>query len=117
LLDTLHFGGGSTSFEALAFGTPIVTGAGRLLRDRITAACYRQMGITECVAESEEEYVRIALRLGTDPDWRAEMRDRIRAREYLLYEDAQAVRPLEEFLIAAVDRARDGIGEVSRLEQ
>jgi predicted O-linked N-acetylglucosamine transferase (SPINDLY family) len=109
LLDTLHFGGGSTSYEAFAFGTPIVTGAGRLLRDRITAACYRQMGITECIAESEEEYVRIALRLGTDAAWRAEMRDRIRAQKHSLYEDAQAVRQLEEFLIKAVDRARAGV--------
>jgi predicted O-linked N-acetylglucosamine transferase (SPINDLY family) len=106
LLDTLHFGGGSTSYEALAFGTPIVTGAGRLLRDRITAGCYRQMGLTEYIAETEEEYVRLALRLGTDAAWRAELRGRIRERKHLLYEDAEAVRQLEGFLIEAVDRAR-----------
>jgi predicted O-linked N-acetylglucosamine transferase (SPINDLY family) len=106
LLDTLRFGGGSTSYEAFAFGTPIVTGAGRLLRDRITAACYRQMGMTECIAESEEEYVRIALRLGTDTAWRREMRGRIRERTHLLYEDAEAVRQLEAFLIEAVERAQ-----------
>jgi predicted O-linked N-acetylglucosamine transferase (SPINDLY family) len=80
-----------------------------LLRDRITAAGYRQMGITECIAESEEEYVRIALRLGTDAAWRAELRDRIRTQKHLLYEDAQAVRQLEEFLVNAVDRARSGV--------
>jgi predicted O-linked N-acetylglucosamine transferase (SPINDLY family) len=104
LLDTLYFGGGSTSYEAFAFGTPIVTGAGRLLRDRITAACYRQMGLTECIAETEEEYVRIALRLGTDAARRAEMRGRIRERKHLLYEDAEAVRQLEAFLVEAFER-------------
>jgi predicted O-linked N-acetylglucosamine transferase (SPINDLY family) len=114
LLDTLHFGGGSTSFEALALGTPIVTGAGRALRDRITAACYRQMGITECIAESEEEYVRIALRLGTDAEFREEMRGLIRERKHRLYEDAQAVRQLEEFLVAAVEQARAGTGAINR---
>jgi predicted O-linked N-acetylglucosamine transferase (SPINDLY family) len=106
LLDTWHFGGGSTSYEAFAFGTPIVTGAGRLLRDRITAACYRQMGITECIAESEEEYVRIALRLGNDAAWRKDVRGRIRERKHRLYEDIEAVRQLEGFLIEAVDRVR-----------
>ena len=79
LLDTPNFGGGSTSYEAFAFGTPIVTGAGRYLRDRITAACYRQMGMAECIAETEEDYVRIALRLGTDPAWRNQIRGQILA--------------------------------------
>jgi predicted O-linked N-acetylglucosamine transferase (SPINDLY family) len=106
LLDTLHFGGGSTSFEAFAFGTPIVTGAGRGLRDRITAGCYRQMGITECIAETDEDYVRIALRLGTDVAWRQELRARIREGKHRLYEDAQVVRQLEEFLVEAVGRTQ-----------
>jgi predicted O-linked N-acetylglucosamine transferase (SPINDLY family) len=108
LLDTTHFGGGSTSYEALAFGTPIVTLAGGLLRGRITAGCYWQIGIADCIAETEDQYVQITLRLGTDPAWREQVRQRIWERKYLLYEDAQAVRCLEEFLMAAVGRARAG---------
>ena len=67
LLDTIHFGGGNTSLEAFTFGTPIVTLPGRFLRSRITYACYEQMGILDCVAADPEDYVRIAVRLGTDP--------------------------------------------------
>jgi predicted O-linked N-acetylglucosamine transferase (SPINDLY family) len=104
LLDTTPFGGGSTSYEAFAFGTPIVTQAGPLLRGRITSGCYRQMGIGDCAAESEEEYVQIALRLGTDPVWRADVSARILERKHLLYEDTQAVRQLEQFLAAAIRR-------------
>jgi predicted O-linked N-acetylglucosamine transferase (SPINDLY family) len=100
LLDPLHFGGGSTSYEAFGFGTPIVTGEGRWLRDRITAACYRQMGITDCIAGSVEDYVRIALRLGTDAAWRQQVRARILDRKRRLYEDAEAVGALEQFLLA-----------------
>jgi predicted O-linked N-acetylglucosamine transferase (SPINDLY family) len=104
LLDTPHFGGGSTSFEAFAFGTPIVTAAGRFLRSRITAACYRQMDLAECIAETAEDYVRIALRLGTDPAWRDHVRAAILSRKHTLYEDLAAVRQLEQFFRGAVAR-------------
>jgi predicted O-linked N-acetylglucosamine transferase (SPINDLY family) len=101
LLDTLHFGGGNTSYEALAFGTPIVTLPGPFLRSRITYACYRQMGVLDCIAEDPGEYVRIALRLGTDRPWRDSVRSRILDRKHLLYEDDAAVQELERFFLEA----------------
>ena len=104
LLDTPHFGGGSTSFEAFAFGTPIVTGSGRFLRDRITSACYRQMGLADCIAETAEDYVRIALELGTDPALRDQVRAGILARKHRLFEDIEAVRQLEQFFRRAALR-------------
>ena len=72
LLDTFPFGGGNTSLEAFAFGTPIVTLAGSLMRGRITYACYQQMGLTECIASTPDEYVQMALRSGCDPEWYAD---------------------------------------------
>jgi predicted O-linked N-acetylglucosamine transferase (SPINDLY family) len=104
LLDTTGFGGGVTTYEGLAFGTPIVTQAGRFLRGRITYACYRQLGVLDCIAEDDSDYVRIALRLGTDRDWREEVKGRILARKHLLYEDRDAVRELESFLLRASAR-------------
>ena len=106
LLDTTHFGGGNTSYEALAFGTPIVTSAGRMLRDRITYACYQQMGISDCIAQTAQDYVRIAVELATEPTRRDRVRSLILARKHLLYEDAEAVRELEQFFLGAVARAR-----------
>jgi protein O-GlcNAc transferase len=107
LLDTTHFGGGNTSYEAFAFGTPIVTRAGAFLRDRITLACYQQMGLTDCIAATDTDYVRIALRLGLDPAWREHVRTEILARKHRLYEDGEAVRELEEFFLGAVARVRE----------
>jgi predicted O-linked N-acetylglucosamine transferase (SPINDLY family) len=104
VLDTPHFGGGNTSLEALAFGTPIVTRAGRFLRDRITAACYAQMDLSDCIAGSDDEYVALALRLGRDRAWREHVRAQILARKERLYEDQEAVRHLEQFLRTAVAR-------------
>jgi hypothetical protein len=46
--------------------------------------------------------VRIALELGTDQTRREAVRSRILERKHLLYENAGAVRDLEEFLRVAV---------------
>jgi predicted O-linked N-acetylglucosamine transferase (SPINDLY family) len=108
VLDTNPFGGGSTSYEAFAFGTPVVTLPGQLLRGRITAACYQQMGVLDCIARTGDEYVQIALGLGMDQARREHVRSAILSRKHLLYEDAAAVRQLERFLRDAVERARSG---------
>ena len=108
LLDTTLFGGGNTSYEAFAFGAPIVTRVGRFLRDRITYACYRQMDVLDCIAESDSDYIRIALRLGMDRAWRDSIRSKILEREHLLYENGAAVRELEQFFLKAVNGSRLG---------
>jgi protein O-GlcNAc transferase len=108
LLDTTHFSGGITTFDGFNVGTPIVSMPGGLMRSRQTYACYRKMGIMDCVASSPEEYVRIAVGLGTDLAWRNEVRSRILDRKHVLYENEAAVRELEGFLADAVQAARAG---------
>jgi predicted O-linked N-acetylglucosamine transferase (SPINDLY family) len=105
LLDPLHFGGGNTSYEALAFGTPIVTLPSRFLRGRITFALYQQMNVLDCVAHSHEEYVDIALRLGKDPGYRQSLREKLLAASSILFENSQGITQLEEFLERAVKGA------------
>lgn len=108
LLDTIHFSGGTSSFEAFSAGTPIVTLPGPYLRSRVTYACYRKMGIEECIASDPADYVRIAVRLGTDPEYRAALRGRILAAKDVLYDNLAGVRALERFFIEAVERGRGG---------
>src|SRR4051794_35667185 len=47
MLDTIHFGGGNTSYEAFALGVPIITLPSPFLRGRITYAQYKMMGIED----------------------------------------------------------------------
>jgi protein O-GlcNAc transferase len=61
LLDTRPFGGGFTTYQALALGTPVVTWPGEFLRGRVTLGCYRQMGVERYVARSAEKYVELSL--------------------------------------------------------
>jgi predicted O-linked N-acetylglucosamine transferase (SPINDLY family) len=106
LLDTPHFSGGTTSFQALGLGVPIVTLPGPFMRGRVTSACYQRLGILDCVARDPDDYVRIALRLATERAWREELRSRSLAGSDALFENRGAVRELEAFLIDAVTRAR-----------
>ena len=95
LLDPITFGGGNTSYEALAMGTPVVTLPGPLMRTRITAALYAKAGYRDLVVDSAQAYVDTALTLGTDPSSRARARDHIRETSGVLFEDPQEIRDLE----------------------
>lgn len=108
ILDTLHFSGGRTSLEALAYGTPIVTLPSDFMRGRVTYAFYRQMGLMDCVADTPEGYVAAALRLGRDEDARQEMRGKILAANHVLYENKETLRQFEDFLAGAVEKVRAG---------
>jgi predicted O-linked N-acetylglucosamine transferase (SPINDLY family) len=106
LLDPIHFGGGNTSYEGLALGIPIVTLPSPFLRGRITLALYKQMEVLDCVAANPAEYIRIAVKLGTEPEYRALVRSKIVAANEALYENLEGVRELERFFQEAVARAR-----------
>jgi predicted O-linked N-acetylglucosamine transferase (SPINDLY family) len=102
LLDPLHFGGGNTSYEALAFGVPIVTLPSRFLRGRITYALYHRMQVMDCIALSPEDYVEKALRLGTDSVYRKAIREKMLAANSVLFENEEGIRELEGFFKEAV---------------
>ncbi len=110
LLDPIHFGSGNTLYEAMMFGTPIVTWPGQFMRGRIVAGAYKQMGIDDApIAPTIEDYAPLALALGRDAKRRHELREALKAaakRE--LFEDDGAVRELEAFFEAAVAAARRG---------
>ncbi len=101
VLDPIHFGGGNTSYEALAMGSPVVTLPGEFMRSRITRALYERAGYTELVTDSGESYVETAVRLGTDEEWRSSVRDALLDACEPLYENPAEVDDLEEFLADA----------------
>ena len=106
LLDPPYFGGVNTTYDGLALGKPIVTLPSGFHRGRYTFGCYRKMGYTECVASSEEDYVHIAVSLGTDADHRTEVETRLGERIPLLFEDIQAVREHERLFGQLIEESR-----------
>ena len=113
LLDPPHFSGGNSSLEALAVGTPIVAWPGEFAKSRLTYASYKRMGVMDCVVTDADAYVRTAVRLGTDPDFRAAVKKRIAETSDVLFDDAGTVRAMEAFFSEAIASARAS-GPLSR---
>lgn len=109
-LDPLHFGGGNTTYEALALGTPVVTLPGDYLRSRISLALYKKMDFPDCVVQTPDQYVDLAVRLGTDAEFRRATSDGILGKADVLFDNRQAVRDLEEFFLAAVEKSGEAAG-------
>jgi predicted O-linked N-acetylglucosamine transferase (SPINDLY family) len=97
-LDTRPFGGGNTSWQAIAACTPIVTWPGRFLRGRYTQALYRLAGATDTVVDNAQAYVEMAVRLARDPAFRAVVQARVEAGAGRIFADRTHVEGLADAL-------------------
>jgi protein O-GlcNAc transferase len=98
MLDPYPFGGGNTTYEALAMGTPVVTRSVEFLRGRLALGLYRRMGFTDLVVQTPEEYVALAVRLATDRQYQASIRKTIQERRGILFENTQDVDAYSQML-------------------
>ena len=103
LLDIPTFSGGNSSLEAFGMGAPIVTWPQDLMRGRVTAAFYKQMGLSDLIATDAATYLELALRLAQDADFKHRMQADIKANVDKLYERHETVREMEGFFIAAYE--------------
>ena len=82
-LDSYPYHGTTTTCETLWMGVPVVTLAGAAHVSRVGVSLLTNIGLPQLVAQSRDEYVRIAVDLAGDiprlADLRAGMRDRMRA--------------------------------------
>ncbi len=97
VLDPFHFGIGSTVAITCATGTPLVTKAGEFMRGRVGAYYCELLGLPECIALDNEEYVQKAVGIARDPLLRERIRAKILKDNSVLYEDRQAIEALVEF--------------------
>lgn len=91
VLDTPHFSGGATTFDAFAAGAPVVTLPGRFLRGRQTFALYKRMDLMDGVANSEQDYVERAIALASDRERRAALCAGLAERGRRIFGDTGAV--------------------------
>ncbi|SJZ34458.1 Predicted O-linked N-acetylglucosamine transferase, SPINDLY family [Trichlorobacter thiogenes] len=104
-LDSIGWSGGNTTFESLPFDKPIVTLPGDFMRGRHTAAILTMMEVHETIASDKDDYVRIAVRLANDLEWRRMISQKIAANKCKVYGDQTPVRALERFMAQAVRAA------------
>ncbi len=106
ILDPLYYSGGTTTLEALSLGKPIVTWPSRFQIGRGVLASYRKMGIAGFVANDAAEYVRLAVALGTDAEYRQAAGREISGASGELFEDQQAVQEYEQVFTRLVEESR-----------
>ncbi len=94
VLDTIYFGGGTTVQYAFNLGVPMVTMPGHWARGRGVYSYYEVLEIDQPpIAETPEEYVRLAVKLANNVDYKTQLSSQILARSERLFE-VQSYAPL-----------------------
>ncbi|MEX0270317.1 tetratricopeptide repeat protein [Leptolyngbyaceae cyanobacterium UHCC 1019] len=106
-LDTLGFTGGNTTLDAIACGLPIVTCPGEFMRGRLSTGILQTLGMTDTIATNEADYIKIAVRLAQEPDWRSEILTVMQAQCSQVFDDLTCVTALEEFYCQVVQERLD----------
>ena len=110
-LDTVGFSGFNTALQVLECGLPMVTCEGPWLRSRLASGIFRQAGLDELIADTDQAYVDLAVRLVQDRAWASAMRRKVQRASQAIRGDAAPVRALERWLdgvVAAVCRTPHG---------
>jgi hypothetical protein len=128
MLHPFPFDGSKTSADSLAMGLPMVTwpsvstsvflrsgvclratqrflvmgGDQKFLRGRMGHSFYHSMGFHELVAHSADEYVSIAVKLGTDPAYRRRCSHIIKRLSHVIWQRTEVYLEWELFLLTAV---------------
>lgn len=97
ILDSIHFGGGSTSYLAFAMNAPVVTWPGPFLRGRTTFALYQSMGISEGIAENLNDYAPLAVKIAQGGAYRDMLKQKIAQGSDALFSNAAAVAEVSSF--------------------
>jgi len=97
-LDSINWSGCNSTLESLVYDLPIVAMTGSLMRGRHSVAILTMMGVTETIAETIDDYVAIAFRLGRDVPWRMAVKAKIAANKHRIYFDRVCISGLERFL-------------------
>jgi predicted O-linked N-acetylglucosamine transferase (SPINDLY family)/glycosyltransferase involved in cell wall biosynthesis len=84
-LDTFPFSGSISVIDPLELGLPPVVQEGTTHRSRMASALLRELDLPELITQDEATYIALAVRLGTDANYRQQLHKRIL--------DAMARRP------------------------
>ena len=79
-LDTFPYAGHTTTLDALWMGVPTISLAGRTHVARAGLSVLSAVGLTECVADTPEQYVEVAAKVVSDLPRLAELRRELRGR-------------------------------------
>ncbi len=96
-LDTFHYNAHTTGSDSLLMGVPVVTCLGGAFPARVGASLLNAVGLPELIAQTAEDYERLALRLATESGVLAALRRRLHegAATSALFDTVRYARDLE----------------------
>ena len=85
ILETFPFGGGNTMLQSLAVGTPYVSLKSKHLRGSFGVGFYRYIGETRFIADTIDEYIKIAIETANNPNIKADFKKIIQKNKAKLF--------------------------------
>jgi len=109
-LDTLPFNAGTTASDALWAGVPVVTRPGEAFAARMAGSLLHAIGMPGLIANTPQEYVALAVRLGSDPAFLAATKATLAANRATkpLFDTERFRRHIEAAYLAMWERTQRG---------
>ncbi|MBB4411909.1 tetratricopeptide (TPR) repeat protein [Rhizobium cellulosilyticum] len=110
-LDTYPVNGHTTTSEMLWAGLPVLTYKGTNFASRVSQSLLHAIGLPELIAEDENDYVRLAVEFGKNPEQLKPLRQRLEDNRLKspLFDDARFTLHLETAYETMVERAKNGL--------
>lgn len=112
VLDALVCNGHTTTSDALWAGVPVITARGSHFASRVSESLLNAMELPELVGADHEDMVRIATRVGTNGEYRAALREKVRTNRLTtpLFDTARFTRDFETAIEMMVQQHVAGAG-------
>jgi protein O-GlcNAc transferase len=109
-LDTLPYNAHTTASNALWMGVPVLTRLGSTYAGRVAASLLEAVGLPELIAQSDEEYEALALRLSADAALLSGLKQRLAANRETspLFDTLRYCRNLEAAFAAMAGKTVSG---------
>jgi predicted O-linked N-acetylglucosamine transferase (SPINDLY family)/2-polyprenyl-3-methyl-5-hydroxy-6-metoxy-1,4-benzoquinol methylase len=111
VLDTLICNGHTTTSDALWAGVPVITRQGHHFASRVSESLLNAIELPELVGKDDAEMIHIAQRIGLDPTYRKNLRERLAVlrKTAPLFDTQRFTRHFEKGIAMMVERMREGL--------
>lgn len=103
VLEAPYYSGEFTGQDAISLGVPMLCFEGSRLVQRYDSARYRAMGLDELIATDTEDYIKKAIRLGKEPEYREAMAKKLVEKREVLQGEGKLAEAFTKFLDDVLD--------------
>jgi len=107
ILDPPYYGGVNSSYDCFSLNKPIIAHESQFHISRYAAACYRKMGVMDCLVSSLDNYIEVAVKVGANADFREYVGGRIRESSDALFMDAMSVSEHERIFEELIEMSEE----------